>query len=153
VGSDDRTGVDVDLLSQALRETAAIAEYEAKQRWANQSPLVFVAGPYTADTPEETLANVRAAMAAGLTLRRYGFVPLIPHLLHFLHEYNNETGGPEILYEGWMAITLRYVLSADAIYIVAPSPGTNREVDLARAHNKPVYRTYRELKEHFPERD
>ncbi len=43
-------------------------------------PRVYVAGPYTAPTSEAIAANVAAAVAVGVELRRLGMVPLVPHI-------------------------------------------------------------------------
>lgn len=131
------------LLAQALYETDAIARAELEEK--KPIKLVFVAGPYTAGTLNGTLANVHAAMAAGLSLRRFGFVPLIPHLCHFLDEFNKQTGGVEVFYEGWMEITLEYVRRSDAVYVLADSPGTVREIALAVELGIPVFRSYSKL--------
>jgi hypothetical protein len=43
--------------------------------------VVYVAGPYTAETREEILANLEIAEKAARDLFALGFIPIIPHKL------------------------------------------------------------------------
>jgi hypothetical protein len=119
----------------------------------NSKKVVFVAGPYTAPTKVETQVNVETALAAALNLRRYGFVPLVPHLLHYLDAYNRKTVGEEVPYEDWMDITLEYVRRSDAVYVVDTSPGASREIALAEELKIPVFSLYSSLVARLGESD
>lgn len=41
---------------------------------------IYISGAYTAPTPEEVDANVKAAKAVGMQVRALGFVPVVPHI-------------------------------------------------------------------------
>jgi hypothetical protein len=45
---------------------------------------IYVAGPYTAPTPEAVQKNVDEAMAIGAALLTMGHNPLVPHWNHYM---------------------------------------------------------------------
>lgn len=51
-------------------------QYE-KEKWTN---LVYVAGPYSADTHYQVKRNIAAAEEVGVQLWSWGWVSIIPHL-------------------------------------------------------------------------
>ena len=51
---------------------------------------IYIAGPYTGDTPKEIEENVRKAMEAGLKIWKKGHFPYIPHLTHWLDILSKE---------------------------------------------------------------
>lgn len=60
--------------------TASLLDIQVQMRAAGRRCRVYVAGPYTAPTAQGVAANVQAAVAVGVELRRLGFVPLVPHI-------------------------------------------------------------------------
>lgn len=98
---------------------------------------VYVAGPYTQGDPEQ---NTRAAIAAGDTLLAHGFAPYVPHMSHFWHQQHPHE------YETWMQLDLAWLSVCEAVLrLPGDSPGADREVEFARAHNIPVYYGISEL--------
>jgi hypothetical protein len=49
-------------------------------------PRIYVAGKYSAETPEGRLANTRRAIEVGIHLWHKGYAPFIPHLSHYTDE-------------------------------------------------------------------
>ena len=45
----------------------------------NKPKLIYVAGPYRANTEEQKQVNIKVARDAGAELMRRGYVPFIPH--------------------------------------------------------------------------
>jgi hypothetical protein len=94
-------------------------------------PLIYVAGPYSADP----IAGTRDAVRAAATLNRSGAVfALCPHtsLLADLVE--------PMPYDHWIALDLELVERCDAVLRVpGESPGADREVELARSLGMPVF--------------
>jgi len=90
-----------------------------------QGRHVYVAGPYTGDD-HIISGNVSKAIAAGETLWSAGAFPLIPHLCHYWDvRYRHH-------YDEWMRWCLSWVAKCDMlIRLVGPSPGADKEVELA----------------------
>jgi hypothetical protein len=99
---------------------------------------VYVAGPLTADTADGCLANVRAAIDAGVRLIRRGHEPYVPHLSWYLDQHARAAGHP-IPYDWWLEYDRHYLAGCDALLLLAPSPGANAEAAWARARGIPVY--------------
>ena len=97
---------------------------------------VYVAGPYTAPTEAEVLANVERAIDAGNRLLDAGLWPYVPHLSHYLHARKARH------YEEWMNLDLAVLTRMDAILrLPGPSSGADREVEFAEFSDLPVFRT------------
>lgn len=94
---------------------------------------IYVAGPYSAPTEEETLANVQKCINVARVLIILGHNPYVPHLSHYVDE------GVNFGYDKWMVLTEEWLRCCDALYQVAPSPGAERELVLAEELGKPVY--------------
>ena len=105
---------------------------------------VYVAGPYTHG---DTVNNIQAALTTAEHLAFMGFTPFVPHLTGFWHFlYPHE-------YEFWMKYDAEWLLACDAVLrIPGDSAGADREVEMAKSANIPVYYTVEELceKTHFP---
>lgn len=95
--------------------------------------VIYVAGPLSAPTPEGVIANAEAAMHAGARLRDAGFGVILPHLCVW---WDKKFPAP---YETWLAMDLALLERCDALVRLAPSPGTDREVEHAIAHKIAVY--------------
>jgi hypothetical protein len=99
---------------------------------------IYIAGPYTAPTDAERLANTNRAIDVGIALQRMGHAPLIPHLSHFVDERARPRGGA-FAYEEWMAHGFAYLEHCEALLLLAPSPGADRELSFARAIGLKIY--------------
>lgn len=96
-------------------------------------PKIYVAGPYTAATPEKRDQNIATARAAGIKLAQMGFAPLIPHCNTALWDELN-TG---LSHDQYLEIDLSWLAHADAIYFLCKwvtSAGCRTEHDYAMAH-------------------
>lgn len=116
-----------------------------KRNIRTNSPIIFVSGPYTGETPCERDGNIAIANAAaqaivliglemGLTVRVF-----VPH---------NNTGRWDDdhrfadRYSYFMRCCYDWILdTADALYYTAPSPGSRQELTLAEAIGVPVLRS------------
>lgn len=101
---------------------------------------IYVAGPYTAPTPEQVLANVNEAIRIGVELIEKGHTPFIPHLTHYVEMWQIENGAENRLgYEDYLAWDLSWLAECDAIYVIARSPGVDRELAYAKSVEMPVF--------------
>ena len=105
--------------------------------------LIAVAGPYSAETPEQRQHNLEALNKAAAAVMKLGHVPVIGvnaalPVLEWLE--------PEVdRYEAIMAISLALVEKCDAILVIGESRGVVRERDLIRAKGLPVYENISEV--------
>lgn len=98
------------------------------------TPLVYVAGPYSAPTPAEVQANVDRAIDAGNRLMDAGLRVRVPHLSHYQHARKARP------YEEWMAIDFAEVRECDVLLrMPGESSGAMREVDYALSLGMPVF--------------
>jgi hypothetical protein len=105
---------------------------------------IYVAGPYTAKTPEQVLANVNAAMDVGIRIAKRGYLPFIPHLTHFLEMRAIETTG-SLPYEWYLEYDSYWLSECDGLLKIGASPGADREELQAQAEGIRVYRSESEL--------
>lgn len=99
---------------------------------------IYIAGPYSADTPAEVDANVQRAIDAGIAVIKKGHVPYIPHLSHWVDKRASELNQP-ITWDEWMEIDSVWLSACDALLYLAPSPGANRELAQALREDKQVF--------------
>lgn len=97
--------------------------------------LIYIAAPLSADTEEQRLANVDAAIDAGLAVYRAGGVPLIPHL-----NYLVQMRRPGALtWSDCMAWDLPVLRRCDGLLrLPGESRGADVEVATAREFGMPV---------------
>jgi len=98
--------------------------------------LIYVAGPYTADTPEEEKANVQRAATIAKELWSIGHSVICPHLNTLGFEKSDLTW--ELILRGDLQIIQR----CDAVVMVPDwehSRGSNLEYEYAIHNNIPVY--------------
>ena len=101
--------------------------------------FVYVAGPYTKPDPD---TNIRIAVLAADELRRMGFIPFVPHLTHYWHLVTPDD------YEAWLAYDFQWITRCDALLrLPGDSPGADREIGFATAHEIPVFYSTDELVE------
>lgn len=99
--------------------------------------VIGVAGPFSAENPEQRQANLDAMNAAAARLLEMGHVPLIgmnaaiPVL---------EQADIRDRYKAVMDISLALINGCDALLLIGESPGANKERDLILSQGKPVYR-------------
>jgi hypothetical protein len=94
---------------------------------------IYVAGPYTAETPEAVLDNVHMAIDAGLILIDRGHTPFLPHLTHWVEKRAIRTRGGGLPYEFWLDYDAIWLAQCDALLYLSPSPGADRELAVAEA--------------------
>jgi hypothetical protein len=100
---------------------------------------VYLSAPYSADTPEERLANTRRAMALGFRLIQMGFSPYVPHLSHYVDEMA-KAEGETITYQEWLDYDCEWLLACDAILApLARSPGVEHECRVASLNGIPEF--------------
>lgn len=102
-------------------------------------PRIYVAGKYSAATPEERLANTRRAMEVGIHLWRKGYAPFIPHLSHFADALATELGLP-IGYSEWVEWDDCFQVTCQAFFYDSESKGADREFVNAQLMGQPVFR-------------
>jgi len=104
--------------------------------------LVYVAGPYSHG---DVVLNVRAAVLAGFQIKQAGHLAFVPHYFHF---------GAYLLpvfdYEQWMDVDLGMLRRCDALVrLPGHSPGSDREVELAKTLGMPVWLSMAECLNHL----
>ena len=99
--------------------------------------LVYIAGPYTVG---DTGGNVYNAITYAHKIIDNGSCPIVPHLSHFLHIFSPRP------YDDWMKLDLAMLRKCDALLrLPGKSPGADKEVELAKALDIPVFTTFNEL--------
>ena len=100
---------------------------------------IYVAGPYTADTNDERVKNVRTAIDAAIALYQKGHAPYVPHLTHLIDERAKEVGidiTREDYVRRWDEPWLKV---CDAFLLLADSPGAREELGVARNLGKQIF--------------
>ena len=105
--------------------------------------LIGIAGPYSADSPEQRQRNLNALNQAAVAVLRLGHIPVIGvnaalPVVAFLGAERNS-------YEAIMAISLALMDKCDALLIIGESPGVNRERELVESKGLPVYHDLSEI--------
>ena|ERR1700704_5896068 len=99
--------------------------------------LIAVAGPYSADTPEQRQRNLDAMNEAAASVMKLGHIPVIG--VNAALPVVGCLGPDANQYEAIMAISLALVDKCDAILVIGESAGVTRERDLVKAKGLPVY--------------
>jgi len=103
---------------------------------------VYIAGPYTHG---DVAVNVREAVLAGLEVHRAGHIPFIPHLYHFAHYLCPQE------YAVWCALDVKWLQACTCLLrLPGVSPGSDREVDMAKVLGMPIYYTLAECLASLP---
>lgn len=97
---------------------------------------IAVAGPYSADTPEQKQKNLDAMNKAAAEVYALGHIPVIGvnAALPVLNQSSTDNS-----YKLIMDISMAVVGDCDALLLIAESPGANKERDLIASQGKPVY--------------
>lgn len=125
--------------------------YAMMRRKLEKGDLVYVAGPYcpsgAGNNPQASgitlhnairisYQNTKKAIHMGIRLLKLGYIPLIPHLSHFIHQEMDEDLGEE-----WYKIDYKYLDVCSAIVMLdgwQQSFGATRERHRALIQNKIV---------------
>jgi uncharacterized protein DUF4406 len=103
---------------------------------------VYVAGPYSKG---DTILNIGNAIRVAEQLSEAGYVPFIPHLTGFWHLVSPHP------YEFWMKYDAEWLMDCDAVLrFPGESLGADREVEMARSANIPIFYSVEELCTHYP---
>ena len=97
--------------------------------------VIYLAGPYTASSPEEINANVTAAINVQGELMRHGYAVFSPHA-------NYGHGPAGVTYQSVMDMCFAHLSTANLIVMMPGwerSSGSCREIGFAIARNIPVY--------------
>jgi hypothetical protein len=110
-----------------------------------QQPLrIYIAGPISATTEEQTKFNVMEAMTAYLALIKKGHYPYCPHLCTYADTFalqNNIT----ITYDEWLKLDFSWLNVCDIMIVLKASPGVKHEINYATMHNITWFDNYREI--------
>lgn len=102
------------------------------------APLIYVAGAYNGDTPEEIRANIARAEKVSIALIRNGWVVFTPHKNTAGYEkYEDET----LLHSTWISMAISILSRCDGLYVIdnwENSPGTKTEIRYAALNNMPT---------------
>lgn len=95
--------------------------------------LIYIAGPYTAETPWKIEQNCRRAEEVSLQVWKAGHLPVCPHLLgrHFFGEIQED-----VVINGLLELMIR----CDGVMFIGgyqSSPGCMRELEVAREFDIP----------------
>lgn len=105
---------------------------------------IYIAGPYSADTPEEREQNVERAIDVGLQLIRKGHAPFIPHLTHYV-DLRAINLGESVTWQNYLTWDLSWLEVSDALLFMSSSPGAELERDRAKALGKPIFESVDEI--------
>jgi hypothetical protein len=113
--------------------------------WVPKPQLIYVAGPYTADTEAGMVANVEAMMEVGTQLIELGHAPSIPTLNHWHDLYIERTRGERFSWQVWMDCVNMIIPRCDAFFYTRPSKGTDIELQIAKASGLTIYVSMEEV--------
>lgn len=101
---------------------------------------VYVAGPYSGPSPGCVEANVMRAFEIAEALAAKGHDVHCPHTAtHQIAKLGQRIGRP-LPYERWMRLDLGIIERwATALFLIAPSPGADRELELAKKLGLKIY--------------
>lgn len=90
-------------------------------------------------------ANTDRAAAVGAELVRMGHNAYVPHLNHYMDAALLARGGERLPYDTWLRLDFEWLRMCDALLLIAPSPGADREAAAAWAIGIPVYYSLEDL--------
>jgi hypothetical protein len=105
---------------------------------------IYIAGPYTAATPDGLVRNVTAAIDAGLQIWKKGHFPYIPHLTHFIDARAAAVGLP-MTYDEYISWDLEWLKVCDALLYLGSSKGADLELGCAESLGLKVYRSVHDI--------
>jgi len=98
---------------------------------------VYIAAPYSAETPELIEANVDKVLAVAVRLTEKGYSVFVPHLTHHVDLKAKEMG-IDIPHDEWVRLDLEWLANCDAMLVLDLSPGVRREIQFAKRHSIPL---------------
>lgn len=102
---------------------------------------IYVAGPYSQG---DVAINVRKAYEAADRLASLGFAPFVPHSTHFWHMLFPRP------YDFWLELDNQFLpLCEGVLRLPGLSRGADKEVNLAKTLNIPVFTDIGDLVNHF----
>jgi hypothetical protein len=105
---------------------------------------IYIAGPYTARTAKNRLANVNLAIDAGIALFLKGHFPYIPHLTHFVDTRALQTR-KALRWEDYLRWDLVWLRECDALLLLGHSRGADLELREAKRLRKSVFLSIDEI--------
>lgn len=114
--------------------------------------LIYVAGPFTAPTPDAVRDNIRRAAQLGHEVRKLGAGALVPHLIGapYIHAASAAELPDDFGYRWWLEETLEHMRRCDGV-IMTPdwetSNGARAERDDARGRGQPCFLSLPQLKD------
>lgn len=100
--------------------------------------IIYVSGPYSADTEEGRLFNVKTAIFYGIELMRKGHSVIVPHLSHYMEGHAQLFAGG-FTWDRWLEQDLEILERCDALYFIGESRGANLEREKALDWGLTVY--------------
>ena len=112
--------------------------------------FIFVSGPYapapsvtdSSDRRRIVEENIRCADEVALAITRKGHVPFVPHTMMRGWEDFEQIDREEVL-----RVCRAWISRCDALYLIAPSPGADAELQFAAELDLPVYGNLAEIPE------
>lgn len=99
---------------------------------------IYVAGPYTADSPKKIQKNVNDAIDVAIKIFKKGHYPYIPHLTHWIEFRNIETG-QGLEWKDYLEMDRMWLESCDGLLYLAPSKGADMELNHAKIEGKKIF--------------
>lgn len=93
--------------------------------------LIYISGPYSAQTREARWNNVLAAIKVGIEIRNKGHFPVIPHLYDDFDEVA-KLMGYNFDWQSYIDMDLAFLEKCDALYFI----GSLKGADIEREHAK-----------------
>jgi hypothetical protein len=113
--------------------------FDINETKLNRRPLkIYIAGPYSAPTLEEKIANTNKAIMAGIQVFLKGHYPYIPHLTHYVDLFAHERGIP-LKWEDYMDWDFTWLELCDALLFLGDSRGARLELEYAKELGKYVF--------------
>lgn len=108
---------------------------------------IYVAGPYSAPTRDGVEANIQRAMRTAASCMFRGHDAHCPHTATDpIEQYATAYHKGWLDYERWMRLDFGLIRHwATALFYIAPSPGTDRELALAEELGLTVFRSLDEV--------
>lgn len=114
---------------------------------ADRKLLVYVAGPYRAETGVKVRENIARAAEVFVELLKRGYAAVCPHTMTAEMEYLH----PEVEDRVWLTMELEIVTRVDAVILVEGwehSTGTAAEIAEASRFGIPVFHSLEELEKY-----
>jgi hypothetical protein len=92
--------------------------------------LIYVSGPLTANSEEETMRNVERAVLCGAKIIEKSQNPFIPHLTYFVEK---EMGDQRPSWFWWLARDIKILRRCDGLFYLGSSPGADLELKVAKS--------------------